>query len=130
MATQKTQGIEELKVFNEKAKEVSQYVEVRVIKFDFGFAKSAGIVKFVGFSNYRFVFLIFFVTLIKDAHGIGKRRDAKTPPTMSQLSVVAYSVIQLLLEPHSATLYYENKKVHPPNLQQVQIKYGLIEGMI
>merc|ERR1711953_33860 len=27
MATQKTQGIEELKVFNEKAKEVSQYVE-------------------------------------------------------------------------------------------------------
>ena len=32
MATQKTQGIEELKVFNEKAKEVSQYVEVRVIK--------------------------------------------------------------------------------------------------
>jgi len=30
MATQKTQGIEELKVFNEKAKEVSQYVEVRV----------------------------------------------------------------------------------------------------
>ena len=49
---------------------------------------------------------------------------------MSQLSVVAYSVIQLLLEPHSATLYYENKKVHPPNLQQVQIKYGLIEGMI
>ena len=33
MATQKTQGIEELKVFNEKAKEVSQYVEVRVIKF-------------------------------------------------------------------------------------------------
>lgn len=89
MATQKTQGIEELKVFNEKAKEVSQYVE--------------------------------------DAHGIGKRRDAKTPPTMSQLSVVAYSVIQLLLEPHSATLYYENKKVHPPYLQQVQIKYGLIE---
>ena len=48
----------------------------------------------------------------------------------SQLSVVAYSVIQLLLEPHSATLYYENKKIHPPNLQQVQIKYGLIEGMI
>ena len=71
-----------------------------------------------------------FLTLIEDAHGIGKRRDAKTPPTMSQLSVVAYSVIQLLLEPHSATLYYENKKVHPPNLQQVQIKYGLIEGMI
>ena len=67
---------------------------------------------------------------MKDAHGIGKRRDAKTPPTMSQLSVVAYSVIQLLLEPHSATLYYENKKVHPPNLQKVQIKYGLIEGMI
>ena len=32
MATQKTQGIEELKVFNEKAKEVSQYVEVRVRK--------------------------------------------------------------------------------------------------
>ena len=30
MATQKTQGIEELKVFNEKAKEVSQYVEARV----------------------------------------------------------------------------------------------------
>ena len=75
-------------------------------------------------------FFIQFLTLVKDAHGIGKRRDAKTPPTMSQLSVVAYSVIQLLLEPHSATLYYENKKVHPPNLQQVQIKYGLIEGMI
>jgi len=33
MATQKTQGIEELKVFNEKAKEVSQYVEVRVGKY-------------------------------------------------------------------------------------------------
>ena len=33
MATQKTQGIEELKVFNEKAKEVSQYVEVRVRNF-------------------------------------------------------------------------------------------------
>ena len=46
---------------------------------------------------------------------------------MSQLSVVAHSVVQLLLEPHSAQLYYDNKKVYPANLAEVQIKYGVIE---
>merc|ERR1711892_835201 len=66
-------------------------------------------------------------TYVEEAHGIGKRRDAKTPPTMSQLSVVAHSVVQLLLEPHSAQLYFDNKKVYPTNLAQVQIKYGVID---
>ena len=46
---------------------------------------------------------------------------------MSQLSVVAHSVVQLLLEPHSAQLYFDNKKIWPPHLAEVQIKYGVIE---
>ena len=64
---------------------------------------------------------------VEEAHGIGKRRDAKTPPAKSQLSVVAHSVVQLLLDPHSAQLYFDNKKYYPPNLNDIHIKYGLIE---
>ena len=32
--------------------------------------------------------------LVENAHGIGKRRDTKTPPTLAQLSEVAHSVTQ------------------------------------
>ena len=49
---------------------------------------------------------------------------------MSQLSVVAHSVVQLLLEPHSAQLYFDNEKVYPTNLAQVQIKYGVIDDPV
>lgn len=64
---------------------------------------------------------------VEQAHGIGKRRDERKPPTMSQLMDIAHTVAQLLLEPYSTVLYQNNKGRLPEKLQEIKIKFGIID---
>ena len=60
-------------------------------------------------------------TGVEQAHGIGKRRDERTPPTMPQLSEIAHTVVQLLLQPFASVLYQNNRGKLPENLEQVRV---------
>ncbi|CAG5097444.1 Oidioi.mRNA.OKI2018_I69.XSR.g15079.t2.cds [Oikopleura dioica] len=62
---------------------------------------------------------------VESAHGIGKRRESRTPPTLSELSELAHRVSQLLLDPYAATMYQNSKGFAPPKLQEVRVKYGI-----
>ena len=64
---------------------------------------------------------------VEQAHGIGKRRDERKPPTMSQLSDISHLVTQLLLEPYSSILYQNNKGKLPANIKAVRNKFGIYE---
>ena len=68
-------------------------------------------------------------TGVEQAHGIGKRRDERTPPTMSQLSEIAHTVVQLLLQPFASVLYQNNRGKLPDNLEQIKIKFGMIDDV-
>ena len=64
---------------------------------------------------------------VEQAHGIGKRRDERKPPTMSQLMEIAHTVAQLLLEPYSAVLYQQNKGRLPAQMNEIKAKFGLLD---
>lgn len=64
-------------------------------------------------------------TSVESAHGIGKRRESRTPPTLSELSELAHRVSQLLLDPYAATMYQNSKGFQPPKLHEVRVKYGI-----
>jgi len=64
-------------------------------------------------------------TSVESAHGIGKRRESRTPPTLSELSELAHRVSQLLLDPYAATMYQNSKGYQPPKLHEVRVKYGI-----